>query len=565
MSRWVHLAVAITVLASFGCTRGAARAQKASAAVPTSEGLVAYRFPPGESGPPPGDSGQTLRVAVPWDFPSFDGHSISNGTIQFSGRLFSDSLVSLDADGRAVPWLAKSWEISPDGRVYTFHLRDDVTFSDGTKFNADAVLANLEHMRDPATKSPLAGRYIDPYHHGEIVDEYTFRAHLSTPFNAFLEVLAQTWLSIYSPKAIRENPKSLAYKPVGSGPFVLESYERQRGLKFVRRPDYNWAPPYTGHRGAAHLERIEVDIITEPFVRAGALASGQYDLILEVPPQSAASVRGDPELVLYNIIRKGLATRAMTFNVEKAPFDDVRVRRALAIAVDRESIARLQGFGEFLPKNDYLARNTRGYDPANADILRYDLREANRLLDESGWTGRDASGFRTRSGERLGADLLVSDASSPQSASVAVQSDFKRVGFELRLVPLPTAQLIERRRTGDYQALSAGWWQTNTPDVLCTTFCSNEISSRATFGQNVSRLANPELDRLLYGARQETDPVREAAFHAGAQKLLQELAPNVPLQENHNLVAASRRVRGLLFDTSHNYVFLTGVWLDSPR
>jgi peptide/nickel transport system substrate-binding protein len=543
-----------------GCSQ---RPVKPATPAAAQRGTVVYQASAQDHGPPAGSSGGTLRIASPWDPTTFDLHATSSAYVQFLGKVLFDYLTYLDEEGNPQPWLAKSWEISPDGVEYTFHLRDDVTFSDGTKFNAESVLASLGHMRDPATKSPLAGRYVASYKSGEIVDEYTFRAHLSEPFSAFLEVLAQSWLPMYSAKAIRENPKDLATHPVGSGPFTLESFERQKNFTLVRRPDYNWAPPYIRHQGPAYFDRIDVDVVQEEFVRLGAFTSGQYDLCLEVPPQLAANVLTNPNYILYNQVRKGLPTRAMVFNVEKPPFDDVRVRRALALATDRESITRLDGFGEYNAKSDYLSANTRAYDASYKDVIRYEPAEANRLLDEAGWKDRDAEGYRTRGGVRLGAELLVSDASTaPRAVPIAVQADFKRVGFDLQIRAIPAAQLATRRSQGDYQAVAGGYWQTNTPDGLFIIHSSEEIITPTTFGQNISRLRDAELDRLLSGARQATDHAQELAFHSAAQKRLVELVPSIPLHENHNLLAASRRLHGLLFETSHHAAFLTAAWLE---
>lgn len=569
---WRHAASALLCLAAAvfglpGCTPKSAKAgEGAERGAAAGVDSASYRASKTAAKPRSGSAGGTLRLSVPWDIVSFDVHGPSGAYVQWLGRLFFDYLVYLDEDGKPGPWLARSWDISPDGLSYTFHLRDDVTFSDGTKFNAEAVLVSLEHMRDPVTKSSLAGRYIAPYARGEVVDEYTFRAHLSEPFSSFLEVLAQSWLAMYSPKAVRENAAGLITRPVGSGPFVLESFTRQQGLKLVRRAGYDWAPPYIGHRGPAFLERIEIDIVPEDFVRVSSLTAGQHDLSLDAPPQNAAAIRRDPRFVLYNLVRKGLPTRPLTFNVEQAPFDDVRVRRALALATDREGITRLLGFGAYLPKSDYLAANTRDYDPAFRDVLRYDPAEANRLLDEAGWTGRDAEGFRTRNGRRLAAQVLLAESIiTPRAVQVALQSDFKRVGFELVIIALPPLQVTERRNHGDYQALASAYWQTNTPDGLYVLHHSREIITPTVFGQNTSRLRDAELDRLLLGARQATERTQEAALHAAAQKRLLELVPSIPLHENHNLVVASQRLHGLLFETSHNAVFLTGAWLGDAR
>lgn len=506
-------------------------------------------------------AGGTLRVSVALDTGSLDLHAISHTNAQWLGRLIYDNLVYLDAQGAITPWLATSWTISPDGRTYTFKLRDDVSFSDGARFDAEAVRVNLEHMRDPATKSPLAAAYIAPYVDGRALDAFTFEATLREPYTPFLHVLAQSWLSMQSPKAIREKPKQLAEAPVGSGPFVVESYTRQQGIRLVKRPDYRWAAPVVGHDGPARLDRIELDFVAEPIVRYNALAAGQYDLTIDAPPQNASAIRNDRALVLESRIRTGIPMRGITFNTEKAPFDDVRVRKALAVAVDRDAIAQIMGFGLFEAKTDFLASNTRYYDGAHRDALRHDPAEAVRLLDAAGWTGRDDAGFRTRGGERLGAELLVTESATPSALYAAVQSDLKRLGFDLRLVQLPAAQLTERRNSNTYQALGGGVWHTNTPDALFIVHHSSEITSERRIGQNTARLRDDELDRLLSQARASADGTQAGALYGQAQRRLTELVPAVPLYENHSVVAYRRNVQGLRFDTSHNTPVFIGAWL----
>jgi peptide/nickel transport system substrate-binding protein len=510
----------------------------------------------------PGRAGGTLRISTTTDTAILDPHGVSAVYIQWFGRLVFDNLVYLDASGVAQPWLAKSWSISPDGKTYTFHLRDDVTFSDGARFDAEAVRLNLEHMRDPATRSPLAGRYIAPYVDGRVVDDFTFEAHLSQAYTPFLNVLAQSWLAMLSPKQIRENPRSAIAAPVGSGPFVLKSYQRQQGLRFERRPDYHWAPPFLHHEGPAYIEHIEVDIIPEALIRYSGLNAGQYDFTLEAPPQNAAAIRANPELVLDRRIRQGIPWRSITFNTEKAPFDDVRVRRAVALAVDREGIVQAIGFGEYQPKSDFLAATTRFYDPSFRGALQYDSVAANRLLDEAGWTGRDANGYRTKDGQRLSAEFLTTETATPSPISVALQSDLKKVGFELRLVQLPQTQITDHRNAGTYQAIAAGVWHTNTPDALYILHHSDEITTPARIGQNTSRLRDAVFDDLVARARQTSDPIALQDLYSKAQRRLVELVPAIPLYENYTFVAYRKRLNGVLYDTSHNTPVFTAAWLD---
>jgi len=509
-----------------------------------------------------GRPGGTLKVSASADTGSLDLHSISHTNAQWLGRLIYDNLVYLDDQGRPTPWLAKSWDISPDGKTYTFHLRDDVTFSDGTPFDAEAVRVNLEHMRDPATKSPLAAAYIAPYRDGKVLDKHTFQARLSEPYTPFLDVLAQSWLAIESPKALKENPKGFGEAPVGTGPFVVESYKRQQGIRLVRRADYHWAPDFLRHDGPAYLERVEVDFLPEALIRYSSLAGGQYDLTIDAPPQNAAAIRADRRLVFDSRIRKGNPNRGLTFNTERFPFDDLRVRKAVALAIDREGIARIAGFGEFLPKTDFLAANTRYYDPSFQAPLRQDVAEANRLLDEAGWTARDAQGFRVRDGQRLAAQMLVSEALTPSPGPVAIQADARKVGVDLQLVQLPTPQLADLRRAGKYQALAGGVWHTNTPDGLYILYHSNEISTARRIGQNSARLRDARLDDALAKARRSQSDDERRQLYREAQQRLTELVPAVPLYENYSLTARHQRVKGVVYDTSHNTIVFTTVWLD---
>ncbi len=526
------------------------------------DGLLSYApedyYQKGEGKP-----GGTLRATVAADTTTFDVHSISHGNVQWLGRILYDGLVYQDEQGNISPWLAKSWEISPDGKTYTFHLRDDVTFSDGVRFNAEAVQVNLEHMRDPATKSPLAAAYIRPYLRGRIVDEYTFEATLSEPYSPFLDVLAQSWLSMISPKQIRENPKSIAEHPIGSGPFVLESYVRAQGANFIKRADYNWAPPVVRHKGPAYLDRIELTFVPEAMIRYSSLQSAQSDFTLDAPAQNAQAIRADPALRFHSRVRKGNPFRSLTLNVEKAPFNDVQIRKALALAIDREGVAWITGFGEYEPKSDFLAANSRYYDPSFKNALTYNVAEANRLFDQAGWTTRDDKGYRTKDGKRLSATVLITENPAfPNSVAVAIQADARKVGFELNIELLPLAVITDRRYAGDYQALGGGYWHTNTPDGLYILYHSNSIASEKLIGQNSSRLRDAELDDVLERARKSNDPVELKALYSQAQRRLTEVVPAIPSYESIHMIAYRSYVKGVVFDTSHNTPLFIGVWLD---
>lgn len=163
-------------------------------------------------------SGGTLVYATDREPTCLDPHVAGDMPQVFLAQQFLDSLVSMDENGKIGPWLAKSWEVSPDGMTYTFHLRDDVHFTDGTPFNATAVKANLDHMANPKTQSSTAGGYIRQYRSTDVVDAHTAVVHLATPYAAFLEVLAQGFLGIESPTALARSRDENCEKPGGHRP-----------------------------------------------------------------------------------------------------------------------------------------------------------------------------------------------------------------------------------------------------------------------------------------------------------------------------------------------------------
>ena len=510
----------------------------------------------------PGKRGGTLRVSAASDAGSFDIHALSNGNMQWMGRILFDCLVYQAEDGTLTPWLAKSWDISADGLTYTFHLRDDVTFSDGERFNAEAVRVNLEHMRDPATKSPLAAAYIAPYLQGRVVDEYTFEATLRAPYAPFLDVLSQAWLGMISPRQILEAPKTIASQPIGTGPFVLTGWVRDQRASFGRRPGYDWAPPAINHQGEAYLDGIELSYVPEAMIRYTSLEAADNDMALDAPAQNAAAIRANPQLTLRNRIRKGSPSRSITFNVDRAPFDDVRVRQAVAKAIDRDGLAWISGFGEYLAKGDFLAVNTPDYDPVAREALAFDPVEAGRLLDAAGWAGRDGEGYRSRDGRRLGATLLTYDNPAfPANVPVAAQADLRKVGFDLRIELLPLSKVMELRYLGNFDAIGGGYWHTNTADGLYILYHSQSIPSTRMIGQNVGHFRDATLDQLLAAARRSTDPTQRRELYRQAQQRLGETVPAVPSVESQMLLAYRNTVGGVLFDGSHNVPLFTSVWL----
>ncbi|WP_241255644.1 ABC transporter substrate-binding protein, partial [Candidatus Protofrankia californiensis] len=232
---------------------------------------------PGDGGGTP-KSGGSITFATTAEPDSWDLHVSVSTLSALTLRAVYDSLVYQKADGTFEPWLAKSWEISDDGLRYSFVLRDDVTFHDGTAFNAQAVKVNFDHIVDPATKSRNSKTLLGPYDRTEVTGDFTVVVHLKSPYSPLLGALSSTYLSFHSPAVLRANPADIASGGkflVGTGPFVSSSLTPGQNAVFTRRPGYRWAPASAAHPGEAYLDQYVIQFLADDAARVGALTSGQ--------------------------------------------------------------------------------------------------------------------------------------------------------------------------------------------------------------------------------------------------------------------------------------------------
>jgi peptide/nickel transport system substrate-binding protein len=204
----------------------------------------------GPVGPP--ERGGILSFAVDTDTDCLDPQQSPVDVASLLARPLLDSLVSMDAAGQVHPWLATGWSISPDGLTYTFDLRDDVRFSDGEVFDAEAVKANFDHVVDPRTQSRLAAASLGAYGGTRVLGPHRVAVELKAPNSAFLAAVSTANLGMEAPNTLKGDPKALCRKLIGTGPFVsVDGYVPQRGIEYTRRDDYRWAPAIAAHQGAA--------------------------------------------------------------------------------------------------------------------------------------------------------------------------------------------------------------------------------------------------------------------------------------------------------------------------
>ena len=454
-----------------------------------------------------------------------------------------DPLVFRTDDGRFVPGLAEWWEVSDDGRVYTFRLRRGIKFHDGTEFDAAAVKRTLDRVVDPETRSLKAVLLLGPYQSCEVVDSHTVQIILEEPFAPLLDSLSQVYLAPASPEALDKWGEEYQFHQVGTGPYMMREYVAKDRLILVRNPDYALDAEVYRKEGPAAVEVIEFRFLVEPAVRSLALEAGDADVVGEIPPQDAARIESAEGLALVPVAIPGLPLVAF-LNSARPPTDDLRVRRALILATDREEIARVV-FGGYSPVADGpLSHSHADYDSRVESLhLAYDPGAAVALLEEAGWVLDGDSPVRVREGERLQIEAYVMGWGLVPEVSQLLQAQWSAVGVDLVLNQVTFAAAMAA--VGENRHNLFFWSEPGTDaDLLRSFFHSENIGLR-----NWSGASLPELDRILDEARRERDPVARGEAYGRAQTIIMEQALIVPIRDYVNLNGVRDCVQGLRFDS----------------
>ncbi|TDD73469.1 ABC transporter substrate-binding protein [Actinomadura rubrisoli] len=502
----------------------------------------------GASGPPV--RGGALRVDLEADPRCVDPHQSPTGTTQIATRDVLDGLIAQDPKtGALKPWLATSWQVSDQARRFAFQLRPGVTFSDGTPLDAAAVKANLDRIVAPSTHSLFASSLMQGYAGAKVTGPLAVTVSFTAPNAPFLQAASTGFLGIQSPRSFAAGTKATCAKVVGSGPFVMESYTPQKSVVLRRRPGYAWASPVAAHGGPAYLDSVTLGIVPDGGVRAGRLRSGQTDAITAVPALQVAPLRAAGRRVL-TAPQPGMPF-TMVFNNGRAPLDDVAVRRAVSGSIDAGQVVRAVHHGLFPPAYGLLTRPTIGY---SRSVPPPDPAAAARLLDQSGWTGRDGEGYRTKGGKRLSIDWPYRAPADAQVAALQqlIQQQLKRAGIRLELRPLATGAAVTALTTGDYGITQQSMVR-DDGDLLRSFFRSGSTD-------NFSRVRLPEVDRILGQAAATLDPGRRASLYAEAERRLTANATVFPVFDYVTLMGVSGKVAGSAF-TADGLPYFHGTWI----
>ncbi|MBN1311419.1 MAG: hypothetical protein JXB30_08370 [Anaerolineae bacterium] len=485
-----------------------------------------------------------------------DPHIHASSELGIPLRSVYDTLVYQDLETREfVPGLAESWDVSPDGLTYTFKLRQDVTFHDGTAFNAEAVRVNLERILDPAANSLKAAQLLGPVQEVRVDSEYSMTIVLSKPFVPLLDGLSQPYIGMASPAALSEYDVEIyQFHQVGTGPYRFVEYIVNDRLVLERNVDYNWGPSVVVNPGVPKVDRIVFRFFTDPASRALALQSGDAQIMGELLPTDARYLSDEEAVQLVSVGIPGQPLQFL-FNTAQMPTSSLEVRQALLLATDRQAIVQSVFQGYSPVAYGPLSSTTLYYTPSVEGYYAYNPVQADALFNSTGWIDSDDDGWRDDLGAPLEIVLVVPPWGLAPEVAQLLESQWEsvlKVQVQIKQVA-SFPMLSDEANKGEYNAISLNFAGLD-PTVLNSFFLSDGM-------RNWSRYTDPELDDWLLAAQAEMDPGLRAGLYRLIQERIMEQALVLPVREYVNLNGVQPEVHGLHFDIQGWYPYLVDLEL----
>lgn len=413
-------------------------------------------------------TGGSIVVARAGDSDSLDpAHTTAGISFQVFTNIY-DTLIAYDMDLGYEGILAESWDISEDGLEYTFTLRDGITFHDGTELNAEAVKFNFDRLMLPETNAPAAG-WITPLSATEVIDDLTFKFILSEPFSPLLGNLCLAYFGIASPAAIEEHgDEEYGRNPVGTGPWKFQEWIAGEQIVLVPNDDYQNFHSHVENKGRPYADELIFRNIAEDATQMAALETGEIT-VTPLPPREVARFQDDDQ---YQVFVPERATNIWFIEwsmepptdeadqIYKGPyFDDVRVRQAVAYAINADEIIQSVFQGLAVRNYGLLPTGHFAFDPAIEEHgFHFDQEKAKALLDEAGWVEGD-DGIREKDGTKLQPLLWTWNAGDNERSVQVIQNQLGAVGFDVKIETMEIATLFARQaeNISDFDLMSWGW------------------------------------------------------------------------------------------------------------
>jgi peptide/nickel transport system substrate-binding protein len=471
-------------------------------------------------------TGGTVTYAAGADPDNLDPANAESNPSEAVNRMMYENLARFDEKLKIVPGLATKWETSKDGLTWTFTLRKGVKFHDGTPFNAEAVKIFIDRMTGPE-KPSRAVLYAPFVNSVDVVDEFTVKVNMKAPYSFFLNNLAHSASGIISPTALKTLGKEISRKAVGTGPFKFVEWVQGDHITLVRNDDYWGGKPY--------LDKVVIKTVKEDGARVMMLQSGDAQLIVRIPSEDIPRLEKDPNLKLD--ATETLRVLFVGINCAKKPFTDIRVRQALAQAIDKESIVKNIYQGRALTTGGLIAPLTTGYVPLKG--LPYDVAKAKKLLADAGFPNGLKAKFWSPQG-RYPKDFEMAQA---------IQQQWKKAGIDTSLDTMEWAAYLAATRKPVEQAdveLFILGWAPSSAEARYTLVSLLTTNMFVPTGSNRFFYSNKEFDDVVEKMGRATSKADLDKYLKMAQEMVIQDVPVIPILVTKETIGYSKKLKGVI-------------------
>lgn len=493
-----------------------------------------------------------LTIAWPRDVGEMNPH-VYNPSQLFAQSMVYEPLVSYQAGGKIKPNLAKSWEISEDGKVYTFHLREGVKFSDGTDFNAEIVKKNFDTILNNKELHSWLG-FITKIAQTEVVDKNTFKLTLTEPYYPTIQELAVVrpvrFLGEAGFPKDGDTSKGIV-KPVGTGPWILEKYKADEYAIYKRNENYWGEIP--------KVEKIKVKVIPDAETRVLAFEKGDLDIIYGEGVVSLDTFKQLKSTGKYETrVSEPIATRQLVMNTKTEQLSDERVRQALHYGFNKEALVKGVTSGLEEKADHILPTNLPYTKDVDVKLVKYNVEKAKALLDKAGWKLPKGKTVREKDGKLLEIDLMYDSAESIQKAMAeTLQSEWAAIGVKLNIEGIELPDQVQRFKDNKFDI---NFYSNFGAPYDPHTFL-NIVSSKG-YGFNEAISAYPNKDELIKQMAkvpQTTDEKERQQLYSSILKSIQDQGAIIPVSYMKKTAIYQKNVTNFNFPANRDENPFTGI------
>lgn len=474
----------------------------------------------------------------------------------FSQAMVYESLVYYGKGGEIQPWLAKSWDISKDGKEYVFHLRKDVEFSDGSKFNAAIVKKNFDTILNNHKQHEWV-ELINQIKDTAVVDEYTFKLILNNSYYPTLQELTYIRPLRFVGEAAfpdsQDTFKDGLKSQIGTGPWVLSEYKKNEYAVFDRNEKYWGTKP--------KVDKVVVKVITDGESRVLAFEKNELDFIFGNGVISQDSFQFLKDTGKYETkLSDPTATRTLLFNTNKEATKDHKVRLALNYAFDKQAVIDNIFYG-MEKKADTLFPPVLDYTKIDIDPYEHDTAKAEQLLDEAGWKKIEGKPFREKDGKELQLEFLFNSTDNIQkSIAEFVQGDFRKLGINIKLNSQETNAFWKTAFQGNYDVLFTSTWAVPfDPHSYLASITTDSENGGPDYTALLGLPEKKEIDEKIKKVLLTTDEKERKMLYTDILSILHEQAVYLPISYQSNVAVYHKNIKGLDFLPQEAEVPLTTI------